>query len=80
MTERIAPYGSWKSPITAGLIAAGTIGLGQAAMDGEDILWSEMRPAEGGRNVVVRMTPDGRTTDLIPHPSTPARASTNTAA
>ncbi len=68
MTVRIAPYGSWKSPITADLIAAGTIGLGQAAIDGEDTLWSEMRPAESGRNVVVRMTPDGRTTDLIPPP------------
>ncbi len=68
MTERIAPYGSWKSPITADLIAAGAIGLGQATMDGDDILWNEGHPTEGGRNVVVRMTLDGRMADLIPLP------------
>src|SRR4030042_5895753 len=68
MTEQVAPYGSWKSPITADLSAAGTIGLSQATMDGDDILWNEGRSTEDGRNVVVRMTPDGRTTDLIPPP------------
>ena len=47
MTEQIAPYGSWKSPITADLIAAGTIGLGQATIDGDDILWNEGAPRRG---------------------------------
>lgn len=49
-----APYGSWKSPITSDLIVSGTIGLGQIALDGEDIYWMEGRPSEGGRNVIVR--------------------------
>ena len=62
------PYGSWKSPITSDLIASETIGLGQIALDGEDIYWTEMRPAEGGRYVIVRRTPDGRTTDVTPPP------------
>jgi dipeptidyl aminopeptidase/acylaminoacyl peptidase len=65
---QIAPYGSWKSPITSDLIVAGTISLGQIMLDGEDIYWSEMRPTEAGRNVVVRRTPDGQTTDLTPVP------------
>lgn len=64
----VAPYGSWKSPITAELIASGTIGLGQIALDGSDTYWVEMRPAEGGRSVVVRHTGDGSTTDVTPAP------------
>ncbi|MBI3978953.1 MAG: S9 family peptidase [Chloroflexi bacterium] len=68
---QVAPYGSWKSPITPDLIAAGTISFGhggQIALDGEDIYWVEMRPAENGRSVVVRRTPDGQTADVTPPP------------
>lgn len=69
MTQaQIAPYGSWKSPITADLIVAGTIGLGQIVLDGEDVYWSEGRPAEAGRSVIVRRIPDGKTTDVTPSP------------
>jgi len=64
----IAPYGSWKSPITSELIVSGTVGLGQLALDGRDVYWIEQRPAEGGRNVVVRHTPDGRVRDMNPPP------------
>ncbi|TMA53000.1 MAG: S9 family peptidase [Deltaproteobacteria bacterium] len=67
-TPQAAPYGSWKSPITSELIVSATIGLGQVALDGEDVYWIEMRPTEGGRNVIVRRTPDGRTTDVTPSP------------
>jgi dipeptidyl aminopeptidase/acylaminoacyl peptidase len=63
-----APYGSWKSPITADLIVAGSIGLGSVQLDGDDIYWIEMRPAEKGRYVVVRRTPDGQTSDVTPAP------------
>jgi dipeptidyl aminopeptidase/acylaminoacyl peptidase len=65
---RVAPYGSWKSPITADLIASGTIGLGQIALDGNDTYWIEMRPAEGGRSVIVGRTANGRTCDVTPAP------------
>ena len=69
MTQaQIAPYGSWKSPITADLIVAGTIGLGQIVLDGEDVYWTEGRPAEAGRSVIVRRTPDGKTTDITAPP------------
>jgi dipeptidyl aminopeptidase/acylaminoacyl peptidase len=61
-----APYGSWKSPITSDLIVAGTIGLGDIALDGEDTYWIESRPSEGGRSVIVRRTPDGIVTDVTP--------------
>src|SRR5919107_230883 len=63
---QVAPYGSWKSPITSDLIVSATVGLGLLALDGADTYWIEMRPSEGGRQVVVRRTPDGRVTDVTP--------------
>jgi len=65
---RVAPYGSWKSPISSDLIVSGTVGLGQIALDGPDVYWVEQRPTEAGRNVVVRRSPDGRATDVTPAP------------
>ena len=64
----IAPYGSWRSPITAEAIVAESISLGQVAIDGDAILWTEGRPSEGGRNVIVRGTPDGLIADVTPAP------------
>ena len=43
---QVAAYGSWRSPITADLITSSTVGLGQIALDGEDIYWSELRSWE----------------------------------
>lgn len=65
---QVAPYGSWKSPVTSDLIVAESIRLGQLALDGEDIYWVEQRPREGGRNVIVRRTPDGTIDDVTPSP------------
>jgi dipeptidyl aminopeptidase/acylaminoacyl peptidase len=65
---QVAPFGSWKSPITSDLIVQGSIGVGQVALDGEDVYWIEMRPSEGGRNAIVRRTPDGQTVDVTPLP------------
>lgn len=65
---QIAPYGSWKSPITADLIVAGTVGLGQIALDGDHVYWLEGRPSEAGRSVIVRHTQDGNITDVTPLP------------
>ena len=67
MAEKtIAPYGSWKSPITADLIVAGTVGLSEVALDGGDVYWIEGRAAERGRNCIVRRSPDGATRDVTP--------------
>ena len=62
----VAPYGSWKSPITTALIVSGAVGLGKIALEGDDVYWVEMRPSEGGRMVIVRRSPGGSTTDLTP--------------
>ncbi len=67
LTPKTAPYGSWKSPITSDLIVSETVRLGQIALDDDSIYWLEMRPSEGGRNVVVRWH-DGKTRDVTPSP------------
>ena len=66
--NRIAPYGSWKSPITSDLIVGGSIGLSQPLMDGADLYWIEMRPTEGGRSVIVKRDALGTVTDVNPQP------------
>ena len=62
----VAPYGTWRSPIDVDLLTAGSIRLGGAAADGDDVYWSEGRAAEAGRVVLVRRGPDGRAVDLTP--------------
>ncbi len=64
----IAPYGSWKSPITSDLIVAETIGVAATGFDDDDLYWQELRPKEGGRMTVVRHAADGAKTDLTPAP------------
>ena len=66
MAPTIAPYGSWKSPITAEIVAGGEVGLEQIRIDGNDIYWIERRAQEGGRKVIVRRSSDGRLTDVTP--------------
>ncbi|MCM3902155.1 MAG: S9 family peptidase [Pyrinomonadaceae bacterium] len=61
---KIAPYGFWKSPITSDLIVSGSIGLSQPTLAEQDIYWVEMRPSEGGRNVIVRLDASGVATDV----------------
>src|SRR4029450_7563225 len=62
----VAPYGSWKSPITANVVAAGEVGLEQIRLDGGDVYWIERRSKEGGRKVIVRRSADGQVTDMTP--------------
>jgi dipeptidyl aminopeptidase/acylaminoacyl peptidase len=62
----VARYGAWKSPISSDMIVSSTIGLGDIQLDGEDIYWCEMRPTEGGRNVIVRRSADGTVVDITP--------------
>ncbi len=67
-TPQVAPFGSWKSPLTADLIVAGSIRLGMIVLDGGDIYWNEGRPDERGRQVIVHQRPDGSREDINPAP------------
>ena len=61
-------YGTWKSPITAEIVAGQAVALSEIMLDGADLYWSELRPSEGGRKVIVRRDPDGKTADITPPP------------
>src|SRR5688572_18478883 len=61
-----APFGTWTSPLAADAVASAGLRLSAVALDGHDIYWVEGRPQEGGRNVLVRRTPDGAIADATP--------------
>ncbi|MGC9400321.1 MAG: prolyl oligopeptidase family serine peptidase [Anaerolineae bacterium] len=65
---KTAPYGSWKSPITSDVIVADTLRLGTPVWDGGDLYWLEGRPSEGGRQTLVRRTPNGDLYNVLPPP------------
>ena len=60
------PYGSWDSPITPDVLVENVVALSNPLGDSEDLYWLEMRPAEGGRYVIVRRASDGRAEDAFP--------------
>jgi len=66
MPRHVAPYGSWKSPISADLIASTYVGLDELRVDSDNVYWNELRPADKGRNVIVQRKPDGTLTDITP--------------
>lgn len=68
MSAQVLPFGEWRSPITADLIVAGTIGLGQLCIDGDWLYWQEGRPQEGGRNVILRSDAQGQIEECLPAP------------
>jgi dipeptidyl aminopeptidase/acylaminoacyl peptidase len=71
MTE-IAPYGTWKSPISAADVARGKTMLSFPATAGDEVWWQESRPAEGGRVTIMAAAPadagDGQPRELLPAP------------
>jgi hypothetical protein len=51
---RARPPGEWVSPIGSELITSKTLGLGSPSLlPGGTVTWAELRPSEGGRNVIV---------------------------
>jgi dipeptidyl aminopeptidase/acylaminoacyl peptidase len=62
-----APYGSWASPISAELVAAGGVSLDEVRVAGGHVYWVEGRPLEGGRQVVCRAAAGSEgAQDLVP--------------
>lgn len=65
-TSTVTPYGSWRSPISADLLAEAGIALGWLQISDADVYWVEGRPLESGRYVIVRRRPDGTVGDVTP--------------
>ncbi|MGW7299091.1 prolyl oligopeptidase family serine peptidase [Streptomyces sp. NPDC054829] len=62
------PYGSWPSPIGASLAAAHDGHPEYAGFVGDEVWWTEPRPAESGRRALVRRRADGTQESVLPPP------------
>ena len=65
---RTTPYGSWRSPISAAMIAGESIGLDQPQLGNNCYYWIEKRPIEGGRQVIIKQSTTGTAKDILPPP------------
>jgi len=63
MTERL-PYGVWPSPLSATQVASAGVRLQSLSLDGADTYWVESRASEGGRQPLLRHSPDGTTSEV----------------
>ncbi|MGY3678677.1 S9 family peptidase [Streptomyces sp. TE33382] len=61
-------YGTWPSPIDAALAASHDGRPEYVGTVGEEVWWTEPRPAEGGRRALVRRRADGGTEAVLPAP------------
>ncbi len=67
--SQIAPYGTWKSPISAADVARGKTLLSFPAIAGDEVWWQESRPAEGGRvTIMAAAAAGGAPRELLPAP------------
>lgn len=67
MNPRRVPFGSWASPLDAAQVATAGTRIYQPRRAGDIVTWLELRPAEGGRTVLVQDV-RGRRTELTPAP------------
>lgn len=67
-TRKPLPFGSWPSPLSASAVAAASVRLADARVRDERIYWTELRPAEAGRTVLVCRDANGRVADVTPPP------------
>lgn len=63
-----SPYGSWPSPIDAALAAAHDGHPEWLGFVGDEVWWTEPRPAEAGRRTLVRRRADGTEESVLPAP------------
>lgn len=69
MPERtVSPFGTWKSPITSDIVAAGGGGIGTPRFGGDSVYWTQVRPLQQGRTALVRRNADGSIDDVVPEP------------
>ena len=61
----VLPYGSWPTPITSGVVITKAVRLAEVQVDGDAVIWSEARPDEGGRTMIVRARGQDRE-ELLP--------------
>ena len=63
-----APFGSWRSPISALSVADDDVPLLEISCVGDDVYWLEGRPRDGGRYVLMRLSAGGEKAEITPKP------------
>ena len=66
--RRELPYGSWPSPITIDMAVASQVAFREPRIFGDDVYWTEGRPEEKGRQVIVRWNEREGAVDVTPSP------------
>jgi dipeptidyl aminopeptidase/acylaminoacyl peptidase len=68
--KRVAPFGSWPTPITSERVVRAAAVLSGLAVDDGDVWWSELRPEESGRTALVHrpVAGGGDAEDVLPAP------------
>ena len=68
--KKKAPYGSWRSFVSASDVAESASRPGDLVVDGLDLYIGESRPDESGRVAIVKLssTPDAPAEDVLPAP------------
>ena len=64
--KKLAPYGTWHSPLAATDLASSAISLNYVQVSEGVPYWVESRPAEGGRCVVVTAAAGGAVREITP--------------
>lgn len=62
---RIAPYGSWDSPIGINEVVSAGASMSDLIGDGADLWWLETRPEQDSRTTVMRLQ-DGQVSEVTP--------------
>jgi dipeptidyl aminopeptidase/acylaminoacyl peptidase len=66
MTTAVAPYGSWRSPLSAAALVEQAVRLSQLQVAGDRVYWNEGRPQEAGRQVIMSLRPGATPVEEIP--------------
>ena len=64
--SQVAPYGTWRSPISAEMVSIGGVTLSQPRLENGSVYWQESRPSEGGRSVLMQAAPFSETVEVTP--------------
>lgn len=67
-TKQIAKYGFWQSDLSAEKVAGKALSFGGLATLNGNVYWTEHRPDEGGRGVIVKQSATGQISDVIAAP------------
>ncbi len=59
------PYGTWDSPISAELASSAIVSFQDVVLADEGLYWSEMRPLDGGRYVIMKYA-QGKIEEVLP--------------